>query len=101
MPNNFKSISDILKKDKALKNFRKSVEEQNIIEEFGDIFPALNNNVTTVKVKDHVLYLYVENSVLRNELNINKKKVIEKINNHFNNKLISDIKFTNFRNRHR
>ncbi len=101
MPNKFKSLPDILNKDKAFSNFRKSVRENDVVVEFEEIFPKLKNTVTASNINKGILYLIVDNSVLRNEIFINKKLMIEKINTHFDQQIIVDVKFTNFRNSHR
>ena len=98
MLNGFKSLTDILENEKAFSKFRKSVNEQNVQEEFFNIFPDLKKTVKISKINNGVLYLVVENSVLRNELYLRRALVIDKINKHFSNNVLSDIKFTNFRN---
>ena len=98
MPNTFKSLIDILGKDKAFSKFRKKVKENDVVIEFGDIFPELSKTVTASKVNKGVLYLIVENSVLRSELYHNKNLIVEKINKYFNQQIIVDTKFANFRN---
>ena len=101
MPKSFKSLDDVLQKDSAFAKFRKSVTQQEVLEEFINIFPNFCKTVTPSNINDGVLYLIVENSVLRNEIYLNKKIMIEKINNHFSQIIVTDIKFTNFRNIHR
>lgn len=98
MPNYFRSLTDILKKEKAFSKFRKSVNEQDVQLEFFNIFPDLKKTVEISKISSGILYLIVENSVLRNELYLRKALVINKINKYFRNDVLSDIKFTNFRN---
>jgi len=101
MPDNFKSLSEILTKEKSFSKFRNAVKENEVVMEFEKIFPDLSKTVKTSNVNKGTLYLIVENSVLRSELFLKKKLMIEKINNHFNQQIIVDVKFTNFRNIHR
>lgn len=101
MRDKFKSLKEILDTDDEFSNFRKSVKENDVVVKFYNIFPKLKNTVNASNVNKGVLYLSVDNSVLRNELYVNKKLMIEKINNHFSQQLVVDIKFTNFRNIHR
>lgn len=101
MPRDFKSLTEIINKEKAFSKFRNSVKENSVIVQFEDIFPKLKNTVTASNISKGILYLIVDNSVLRNELYLNKKIMIEKINNHFNQQIVLDVKFTNFRNIHR
>ena len=98
MPKDFKSLSEVLTGEKELSNFRKSVRENDIVVMFGEIFPEFSKVIKPSNVHKGILYLIVDNSVLRNELHLRKKMMIEKINKHFNQKIINDIKFTNFRN---
>ena len=98
MPRNFKSLTDILENEKAFSKFRRSVREQDVQEEFFNIFPDLKKTVEISNINNGILYLIVENSVLRNELYLRKTLVIDKINEHFDKNVLSDIKFTNFRN---
>ena len=97
MPKGFKSLKEILDTDE-FSNFRKSAKENDVIVKFNNIFPKLKNTVTPSNVNKGVLYLVVDNSVLRTELFMNKKKMIERINNHLHQQIIVDVKFTNFRN---
>ena len=101
MPKEFKSLADVLKKEKAFSKFRHSVKENDVVLEFEKIFPELSKTVKASNINMGTLYLMVDNSVLRNELYLRKILMIEKINNHFNQQIIVDVKFTNFRNIHR
>ena len=98
MPSEFKSLTDVIAKDKGFSKFRHAVKENDVVVEFENIFPKLSKTVTSSNVNKGTLYLIVDNSVLRNEIYLNKNLMIEKINNHFSQQLIVDVKFTNFRN---
>ena len=97
MPNVFRSLTDILGKDKAFSKFRKTVKENDVLTEFNNIFPELSKTVKAAKVNKGVLYLVVENSVLRSELYHQKNLIVEKINKHFNQQILVDTKFANFK----
>ena len=101
MPKEFKSLADVLQKEKAFSKFRHSVKENNVVTEFENIFPELSKTVEASNINKGILYLMIDNSVLRNELYLKKRLMIEKINNHFNQQIIVDVKFTNFRKTHR
>lgn len=101
MPKKFKSLTEVIDNEEAFQNFRKSVKENNVVNEFINIFPDLTKTVIANSVQKGVLYLFIENSVLRNEIYLRKNLMIEKINNHFNQQLIVDVKFTIFRNSNR
>ena len=97
MSDKFEKLSDVITKDKAFSKFRSSLNEQDVVEMFGEIFPEFSKSVSASNVHKGILYLAIENSVIRNELHLNKGLMIEKINKHFNQRIIVDIKFTNFR----
>ncbi len=101
MPSKFKSLKDVIAKENAFSHFRKSVSEQDVLIEFHNIFPSLKKTVSTSSVNKGILFINVENSVLRNEIHLNKQIMIKKINEFFNSTIIKDIKFTNFRKIHR
>jgi len=93
MPSNFKSISDIIGKEKEFENIRRKAEDYLVVDEFENIFPDLNVVAKAVKVDKNILFLRVENSVWRSELNLKKSLLIEKINKNFGKNVIKNIKF--------
>ena len=93
MTKGFKSITEIIKSDKAFEEVRKISKDYNVVEEFNAIFPDLGKVAQAVKVEKKTLYLKVENSVWRSELNFRQKIMIDKINNHFNEQIIKSVRF--------
>ena len=89
------SLTDVFAKDKSLSNLRLTIGEYEVITEFENIFPNFKNSVKAVNVKSGTLHLSVENSVLKSELHLQRKLMIEKINKHFNKKVLVNIKFKN------
>lgn len=96
MPEKFRSLTDVINNDSALSKFRKSVTEQDVLTQFSTIFPSLGKTVVPKNINRGILYLTVENSVLRNEIYLNRKTLVEKINKHFKQNIIVEIKFTSF-----
>ncbi len=94
--NKFVSLSEILNKDKSFAKLRKAVLQNDVINKFYIIFPHLKKTVKPLNVYKKTLYLEVENSVLKNELYLQRNLIVKKINNHFNHKIINDIKFKSF-----
>lgn len=92
--NTFKSVTEIISKDKAFEKVRIAAKEYEAVDRFGEIFPDLTKIAKAQKVNDGVLYLKVENSVWRSELNFRKQLLIEKINKYFGKRIIKTIKFT-------
>ena len=93
MPNNFKSIADVLNKEKAFKKVIDKAKEQRVLEQFYEVFPDLKNIAKAVKNENKVLYLNVDNSVWRSELNFKQGSMIKKTNDFFGEKIINRIKF--------
>jgi len=88
----FKTISDALKEEE-LSGIANIIRENEVVEKFAEIFPDLKKIAKAKRISNKTLFLRVENSVWRSELNFNKRKIIEKINKHFGNEVIKAIRF--------
>ena len=93
MPDDFKSLPDIIGKEKAFEKVRKAAKEYDVIEKFAEIFPDLKKVAEAVKIENGVLFLHVENSVWRSELKFRQSRLIEKINKKVNEKIIKTVRF--------
>lgn len=93
MPDNIKSLSDIIGGEKSFESVRQTAENFGVIDKFDEIFPDLKLVAKAVKVDKSILFLRVENSVWRSELNFRKNLLVEKINKYFDKKVIKNIKF--------
>lgn len=91
--NNFRSINEVLYKEKEFEKLRVSLRNYNIADEFEKIFPDLKIIAKAIKVEKEVLFLKVENSVWKSELNFQKALIMEKVNKYFNEVVIKSIKF--------
>lgn len=89
----FRTINDVLNKEAEFTNLRESLKNYNIVDEFEKIFPELKPIAQAIKVEKQILFLRVENSVWKSELNLRKNLIAEKINKHFNGLVIKTIKF--------
>ena len=96
----FRTIDDVLNKEAEFTNLRESLKNYNIVDEFEKIFPELKPIAKAVRVEKQILFLRVENSVWKSELNLRKNLIAEKINKHFsqrdglpNGQVIKTIKF--------
>lgn len=89
----FKSINEIIETEKEFQKIREVVWNYNIVEEFEKIFPELTNIAQAKKVLKQILYVKVENSVWKSELNLQKNILVKKINKHFGKEVIKTIKF--------
>lgn len=93
MRQRIKSVYDVINEDKEFKNFRNAAKNFDVIERFGEIFPDLEKVTKAVKVEKKTLYLHVENSVWRSELNLRQKLLIEKVNAFYKEEIIKSVKF--------
>ena len=93
MPKKIKSVGEVINDENSFVKFRKVAEEYKIVESYKEIFPELIKISKAVKVEREILFLKVENSVWRNELNLKQKIMVEKINNFFEEKVIRNIRF--------
>ncbi|MBU0473708.1 MAG: DUF721 domain-containing protein [Bacteroidetes bacterium] len=93
MPNNFRSISDILFKEKEFSKIVIKAKEEEVINKFSEIFPELKTIAKAIKFNRKILFLKVENSVWRSELNLKQAAIISKIKNNINDIEIDRIKF--------
>jgi|SRR3989339_1457317 len=96
----FRTLDDVLNKEAEFTNLRESLKNYNIVDEFEKIFPELKPIAQAVKVEKQILFLRVENSVWKSELNLRKNLIAEKINKYFsqrdglpNGQVIKTIRF--------
>lgn len=92
-PLSFKTIEDVLNGEGEFSNLRETVRNYEIVDKFEVIFPELKQIAKASKIEKQVLFLKVENSVWKSELNFRKNIVVEKINKYFNEQVIKTIKF--------
>jgi len=93
MPEKFKSIADILNENPGLAPVRKIIKQSDVIIGFYDIFPELKKVVKPVKVDKQILFIKVENSILRSELRFQENLIVSKVNKYFKEERIKGIKF--------
>jgi len=93
MRSSFKSLKEVFKKEKLLAGVREMVESSDVIVDFYEMFPNLEKVAIPQSCEKKVLKIKVENPAWRNELKFMESEMIEKINNHFNEKRINLIRF--------
>ncbi len=93
MSSGFKSLDEIINKEPAFKGLRKIIQEADVVDDFSSLFPELQKIAKAVKVEKKTLVLRVENAAWRNELKFKEKLLIEKLNKHYNEERISQVKF--------
>lgn len=89
----FKSVADVLGKEEEFSNLRETVKNYDAADKFEIIFPELKQIAQAIKVEKKILFLKVENSVWKSELNLKKNLIAEKINKFFGEEVIKTIKF--------
>ncbi|MFA6597021.1 MAG: DUF721 domain-containing protein [Ignavibacteriaceae bacterium] len=87
-----KSLAELLASEPGLRKINAFVKENEVIEKFYEIFPAFEKIVEPQKIERKVLLLKVENPAWRNELFLQKEKLVEKINEFFGEKRINYLK---------
>ncbi|OGU56162.1 MAG: hypothetical protein A2V66_09485 [Ignavibacteria bacterium RBG_13_36_8] len=94
MRKRIKKFSEIIEENKEFEKIKHIAEGYGIVERFNDIFPDLKMVAKAIKVDKNILFLRVENSVWKSELNFSKNVMIDKINRYFHKNVINGIKFT-------
>jgi len=93
MRSSFKSLKEVFKKERSLLGVREFVDSADVIVHFYEMFPNLEKVAIPQTCEKKVLKLKIENPAWRNELKFMELEMIEKINNHFNEKRINQIRF--------
>jgi hypothetical protein len=94
MHRGFKSLGESFKSEPTFGRIREIVRSNDLEEEFNKIFPELKKVVGDVRVDKKTLKLKVENPAWRSELKFRETEIVEKINNHFKETRINNIRFT-------
>jgi hypothetical protein len=89
----YKSLLEILNKEKTFDNFRESIDGYTVVDEFHNVFPELKSVANAKKFEGNILFVRAENSVWRSELNLHKEIMISKINKYLGKEIIKNIKF--------
>jgi len=92
-PLSFKTIEEILNRESEFSCLRETVKNYEIVDKFEIIFPELKLIAKAVKIEKQILFLKLENSVWKSELNFRKNLLVDKINKYFNEQVIKTIKF--------
>ena len=93
MHSSFKSLKEVFQKERSLAGVREIVESSDVIVHFYEMFPNLEKVAIPQSCEKKVLKLKVENPSWRNELKFMESEMVEKINKHFSEKRINQIRF--------
>jgi hypothetical protein len=94
VPDNFKSLGDVFRREPAFKNLREVVKSSDVVNDFYKIFPDYEKIALPLKVDKKVLKLRVENSTWRSEMKFREKEIVERINKFYNEERIIQIRFS-------
>jgi hypothetical protein len=93
MPDGFKSIGDVFRREKSFERLREIVKQSDVVLDFHSIFPDFKKVAQPQKVVRKTLLLKVESPAWRNELKFKETEIVEKINKFYNEERINQIKF--------
>ena len=93
MPDGFHRISEIFDKEPGLARIRHVIEQSDIVNDFGKIFPDLIRIAEAVKVEMKCIFLRVPNSTWRSELKFREQQITKKINNYYKEERINRVRF--------
>ena len=93
MYDGFRSLKSIVDASPELESIKKAIKESDVIVQFFQIFPELEKVVIPVKVEKKVLKMKVENAAWRSEIKFNEKSFVDKINLHFKDHRVNQIRF--------
>lgn len=86
------SISDVLKDFIKTNKLDKGLDKVNISEAWHNVMgTAISGYTTSVKLDNDVLYIQLSSSVLREELNYGKDKIIKMLNEEIGKALVSKL----------
>ena len=93
MNDDFRSVAEIIASEPGLKKVRELIRDDEVLDKFFQIFPHLQKYVLPEKISKKILYLKIENAVLRGELKFHDEEIIAKINSFFNEERIKRVRF--------
>ncbi len=93
MPDKFKSIAEIFEENPELAAVRNTIKQSDVVLEFYKIFPEMKKVVKPIKVDKKILFISVENSILRSEIRFGEGLLVSKVNKYFKEERIKGIRF--------
>lgn len=93
-PSFYLSVNDAIEKIPGLKYIKEALKTADVVIKFPEAIPELKDIAIARRFKDGILFLYVESSIWRNEINLNSDDIILRINIFLNEMRIKKIKFS-------
>jgi urate oxidase len=92
MSDNFQSLGDALNQFTGQKRMKNSIHEIRIVTFWVDLMGDLVNKYTEkIYLNKTTLFIKVGPDSLKNELHYSKETIIQKINEHFKNEIVTKI----------
>ncbi|MBE6303060.1 MAG: DUF721 domain-containing protein [Bacteroidales bacterium] len=87
-----KSISELVRATCREEGLETPLNEYRLIKAWSQVLGENVNNYTgEMYIKNQILYVHVTSSVLRQELMMNKKNLVRRLNDHVKAQVITDI----------
>ena len=87
-----KSISELVRATCREEGLETPLNEYRLIKAWSQVLGENVNNYTgEMYIKNQILYVHVTSSVLRQELMMNKKNLVRRLNDHVQAQVITDI----------
>ncbi len=93
MPDKFKSFAEIFEGNPGLEPVRRTVKQSDVVLEFYKIFPEMKKVIKPLKVEKKILFISVDNSILRSEIKFGESLLVSKVNKYFKEERIKGIRF--------
>ncbi|HNW49998.1 MAG TPA: DUF721 domain-containing protein [Prolixibacteraceae bacterium] len=92
--NETQKISDILKACTKEAHLDQKLQETRLIENWGKLLgPMIQNSTNKIFISNRVLFVYLESSVIRNELFMMRTRLLEALNESVGENVINGIVF--------
>ncbi|MDG5800022.1 DUF721 domain-containing protein [Marinilabiliaceae bacterium ANBcel2] len=89
---NSRSLADILSEIVEKPQLKKGYNQTKILKLWPEVMGSSVSRITkNLYIKNGVLYVYLNSSVIRNELLMHKNKIIESLNEKVGGRVINDI----------
>jgi predicted nucleic acid-binding Zn ribbon protein len=86
------TISEALDLIVNKKHITKGITESMIREKWSEIMgKTISEHTTLLYVKDEILYLYFNSSIVKNECNYNKEKIVKLVNEGVGQNIIKEV----------
>lgn len=90
--NHDQSLKDVIRQMLDEAGLRKKFDEASVIRAYHEVLgPSVSNRTKEVRVRETTLIVKIESAVLKEELSINKSKLLHLINDHLGGIFVEDV----------